>query len=134
MVRLELEKTNAFEVLDKYDVADIIKKNGIDMNDCFGKTKLVKVGKILNADKMLSGSVEKFGEKIILILRLVDVKSAKIEKTDVMEYLNQQQELQTMIKISIRRSKETLIITTITMSQTEKPTIIESHQLIPQET
>lgn len=101
MVRLELEKTNTFEVLDKYDVAVIIKKNGIDVNDCFGKTQLVKVGNILNADKMLSGSVEKFGEKIILILRLIDVKSAKIEKTDVMEYMNQQEELQTMIKISI---------------------------------
>jgi len=101
MVRLELEKTNTFEVLDKYDVADIIKKNGIDMDNCFGKTQLVKVGKILNADKMLSGSAERFGEKIILILRLIDVKSAKIEKTDVMEYLNQQQELQTMIKISV---------------------------------
>ncbi|MCF8298243.1 MAG: hypothetical protein K9J13_11915 [Saprospiraceae bacterium] len=101
MVRLELEKTNVYEVLDKYDVADIIKKNGVDVSNCFGKTQLIKVGNILKTDKMLSGSAEKFGDKIILILRLIDVKAGKIEKTDVMEYLNQQVELQTMISISI---------------------------------
>lgn len=101
LVRLELEKTNTYEVLDKYDVADIIKENGIDLNNCFGKSKLVKVGKLLNADKMLTGSAEKFGEKIIIILRLIDVKDEKIEVTDVMEYLNQESEIQTMISISV---------------------------------
>lgn len=101
LVRLELEKTNVYEVLDKYDVADMIKDNGIDINECFGKTKLVKVGKLLKADKMLTGSVEKYGDKIIFILRLIDVNTSKIEKANVMEYLNQQDEIQTMVLISI---------------------------------
>jgi hypothetical protein len=102
LVRLELEKTNTFEVLDKYDVADIMKQNSIEPADCFGKTKLVKVGKLLKADKMLSGSAEKFGDKIIIILRMIDVKTEKIEKTNVMEYLDQQSEVQVMVEISIK--------------------------------
>jgi hypothetical protein len=101
LVRLELEKTNTYEVLDRYDVADIMQENGIDINNCFGKSKLVKVGKLLHADKMLTGSAEKFGEKIILILRMVDVATEKIEKTDVMEYLNQESEIQIMVSISV---------------------------------
>lgn len=106
LVRLELEKTNTYEVLDKYDVADMMKQNGTDPSNCFGKTQLVKVGKLLKADKMLSGSAEKFGEKIILILRMIDVKSEKIEKTNVMEYLDQQSEIQTMVEISIKNLLE----------------------------
>jgi TolB-like protein len=101
MVQLELEKTGVFEVLDKYDVSDMIKKNQIDVQASFGKNSLISVGKLLNADKMLSGSIEKFGDKLILILRLVDVQAGVIEKTDVMEYINQQDQLQTMIRLSI---------------------------------
>jgi hypothetical protein len=50
---------------------------------------------------MLTGSAEKFGEKIIVILRLLDVTSGKVEKTDVMEYLDQQNEMQTMVRLSV---------------------------------
>jgi hypothetical protein len=101
MVQLELEKANVYEVLDKYDVADLIKKNNIDVQASFGKNSLVHIGKLLKADKMLSGSIEKFGDKIILILRMVDVGSESIEKTDVMEYINQQEQMQVMIRLSI---------------------------------
>lgn len=101
MVQLELEKTNTYEILDKYDVSDLIKKNGIDVTASYGKNSLVKIGKLLNADKMITGSVEKLGDKIIFILRLIDVKSETIEKTDVMEYLNQQEQFQIMVRISV---------------------------------
>jgi len=101
MVRLELEKTGIYEVLDKYDVADLTNSQGIDPNQTFGKTKLIQVGKLLKADKMLTGSCEKFGDKIIIILRLIDVKKEKIEKANVMEFLNQETELQTMVEITI---------------------------------
>lgn len=101
MVQLELEKANVYEVLDRYDVADLIKKNQIDPQMSFGKNSLVETGKLLKADKMLSGSIEKFGDKLILILRLIDVASASIEKTSVMEYINQQDQMQTMIRLSL---------------------------------
>lgn len=103
LVRLELEKTDVYEVKDKYDVANIVEENNINVNKCFGKTKQVEVGQILDTDKMLTGSAEKFGEKIIFILRLVDVKTESIEKTSVMEYLNQEDEIQHMVQISISK-------------------------------
>lgn len=101
LVRLELEKTNVYEVLDRYDVAASIKEHGIEVEESYGKTAMIKIGKMLKADKMLTGSAELFGDKIIMILRLVDVKSEKIEKIDVMEYLNQQEEIQYMVRISV---------------------------------
>lgn len=101
LVHLELEKINQFEVLDKYDVTDILKTSRIETDACLGKNCQVKVGKLLNADKMISGSIEKFGQKVIVVLRLIDVKTETIEKTDVMEYINQLDDIQIMIQLSL---------------------------------
>jgi hypothetical protein len=101
VVRLELEKTNLYEVLDKYDVNDVLKANQIIAEQSFGKNAMIKSGELLQADKMLTGSVELFGDKIILILRLVDIQSKSVEATSVMEYLNVPAEIQTMALISL---------------------------------
>ena len=103
MVRLELEKANTYNVMDKYDVAEAVKKNGIDLKTCFGKTCVVEAGKSLNADKMITGSIERFGEKIVISLKVIDVKNESVEKQDATEYLNLQPELQRMIGISVQK-------------------------------
>lgn len=101
IVRFELEKIDRFEVMDKYDVNHVLEANSIKPEDCFGKNALIEVGKLLGSDKMLTGSAELFGDKIIMILRLIDVKNDRVEKTSVMEYLNAQDEIQTMCMISL---------------------------------
>ncbi len=87
--------------MDKYDVSDILKANRIDLDACLGKNCQVRVGKLLNADKMVSGSVERFGQKVIIVLRLIDIKTETIEKTDVIEYINQMDDVQIMIQLSL---------------------------------
>lgn len=101
LVRMEFEKTNRYEVLDKYDVNDAIKKNGVNVDECFGKSCLVKIGKELNADNMLTGSAERIGEKIIITLKIINVQTESVVNANVTEYLNQQAELQHMVRISI---------------------------------
>ncbi|MFC2152163.1 hypothetical protein ACFLSE_06505 [Bacteroidota bacterium] len=101
LVRLELEKSDIYEVLDKYDAFNILNENGVDVANCYGKTKLVEVGELLGVDKILTGNVDKFGDKIIYVFRMIDVKSKKIEKTNVMEYLDLEEEIQTMTRISM---------------------------------
>ncbi|MBI4645294.1 MAG: hypothetical protein HY738_01555 [Bacteroidia bacterium] len=101
MVRRELEKTQKYEVLDKYDMTDILSKNNIKVETCFGKNCLVETGKLLKADKVLTGGIERFGEKLIIALRIINVHSENIEKATVVEFINQQPYLQTMLTISI---------------------------------
>jgi hypothetical protein len=103
MVRLELEKTNVYNVMDKYDVAEGVKKNNIDVKTCFGKSCVAAAGKALNVDKMITGSVERFGEKIVISLKVIDMKTETVEKQDATEYLNLQPELQKMIMISVQK-------------------------------
>ncbi len=102
LVRLELEKTGKCSVLDKYEIAEVLSANKIDPNTCYAKTCLVETGKLLKADKMLTGSVERLGEKIIITLRLIDVQSGTVEKSDATEYLNLP-EVQKMIAISVKK-------------------------------
>lgn len=101
LVTLELERLDTFEVIDKYDVSSYMAKNGFPDNQAFGKTDLIKIGKVMDVDYILSGSAERFGNKIIVVLRLVDISTETISKVDVMEYINQEENIQDMIKISL---------------------------------
>ncbi len=102
LVRLELEKTGVYSVLDKYEVKEITAANKIDLNNCYSKTCLVETGKLLKVEKMVSGNVERFGEKIVISLRLIDVATEKIEKIESTEYLNLP-EIQKMVAISVKK-------------------------------
>ncbi|MBN2521509.1 MAG: hypothetical protein JXB17_13435 [Bacteroidales bacterium] len=100
LVRLELEKKGIYSVMDKYDINYIMKENEFDASECYGKICMVEAGKILQADKMLTGSVEKIDDKIIMIYRLIDVNKNIIEKADIMEYIDAP-EIQRMISVSL---------------------------------
>ena len=101
MVQLELEKTNKYNVMDRYDLEDILKHEDVQFKDCYGKSCLVEKGKLLDVDKMLTGSIELFGDKIVVTLRLIDVREEVVEKVEAEEFLNLQEEIQKMIRISI---------------------------------
>jgi hypothetical protein len=102
LVRTELEKLDTFEVMDRYDVAYMVEKNKLSINNCYGKLCLTEIGETIHSDKMLSGSIELYPKSIIYTLRLIDVKSKLIEKTTVMEFLNLPEELQAFTNVTVR--------------------------------
>ena len=102
MVRLELEKTGVYTVMDRYEVNEIVTRNNLETGNCFAKSCLVETGKILGVNKMLSGSVELLGAKLVISMRLIDVTNGTVEKSIATEYLNLP-ELQKMIRISVQR-------------------------------
>lgn len=102
LVRTELEKLDTFEVMDRYDVAYMVEKNKLSINNCYGKLCLTEIGQTIHSDKMLSGSIELYPKSIIYTLRLIDVNSKTIEKTTVMEFLNLPEELQAFTNITVR--------------------------------
>ncbi|HRG02226.1 MAG TPA: hypothetical protein PKZ75_14000 [Bacteroidia bacterium] len=102
LVRTELEKLDTFEVMDRYDVAYMIEKNKLSINNCYGKLCLTEIGETIHSDKMLSGSIELYPKSIIYTLRLIDVKTKSIEKTTVIEFLNLPDELQAFTNVTVR--------------------------------
>ena len=102
LVRLELEKLDSFAVMDRYDMEYLVAKSKLQVANCYGKTCLVDLGKQLGADKMLAGSIEVYGDAIIYTMRWIDVKTEAIEITQVTEFLNMQNEIQTMTAVMLR--------------------------------
>jgi len=102
LVRLELEKTGVYNVMDKYDIADIVEQNKLDISRCYSKSCLMEVGKSLGVRKMVTGRAERFGEKIVITLRLINVQTGEISNSDATEYLNLPIEIQKMVEISVK--------------------------------
>jgi len=89
-------------MMDRYDIKDQLKKNNIDINSCYGKSGALLAGNALKVDKIITGSIERFGEKIAITLKIIDVKKVEIE-SNTTEYLNLPLEIQKMIEISAKR-------------------------------
>jgi TolB-like protein len=102
LTAIELEKTKLFNVADKYDVMDALQKAGVDLNSCYGRECLAEAGKAIHVDKVLSGSVEHFPNKIIITVRIIDVASAEVEKSSVNEFLDLPDNLQEMIGVALK--------------------------------
>ncbi len=102
LVRMELEKLDSFEVMDRYDVKYILEKKKINYEGAFGKESLVEIGNLLNVDYILSGTVEKLGDIIVVTYRLINVKEQKIAKTHLIEFVDNEKELSIMVKTTLK--------------------------------
>ena len=102
LVRIELEKLSNFEVLDRYDIKYVSDQNQIKLDNCFGKTCMLEIGEKLKAEKVISGSVELFGDQIVFTIRMADVKSGRMEKAIVKQYLNLPKELPLMTELTLK--------------------------------
>lgn len=103
LVRTELDKLDTFEVMDKYDVNYVIEKNKLNTTNCFGKICLIEAGKAIEADQMLTGSVELLSKTIVVTLKMIDVKKESVTHTEIIEFLDLQEELQSMVSITLYR-------------------------------
>jgi hypothetical protein len=102
IINLELIKLNKYSVYDEFDIAEVINSDTKFKNGCYGLSCLTELGSTLKVDYIMCGSVDKLGQKIIISLKVIDVKQASISKTIFKEFSNQENELQRMIEITLR--------------------------------
>jgi len=102
ITRLELSKIGQFNLMDKYDVEYLVQKNDLTIENCYGKLCLVEVGKVLKVDKMIGGSVELYQDMVVVTLREINIATSEVEKTQVNEFLNIRNQVQTMIGITLQ--------------------------------
>lgn len=102
LIRLELVKLDQYSVYDEFDMAEVYKSNPEFSNNCISKTCLQQLGEQLKVDYTISGSYDALGNKIVISLKLIDVKTGSLYKTIVKEFDNQEAELQRMTEIAIK--------------------------------
>lgn len=103
MLRIELEKTGYYSILDKHDLKEILVKKNIQLNECYGKECLYKIGSSIDVDFVFSGSVENVGKKIVINLKVLDVATNKYCLSTVQEFIYAPNELQLMIQITMNK-------------------------------
>lgn len=100
--RNSIEKLNLYLVVDKYDQISLAEKNQFNMDNCLSKSCLSEAGRVLEATQILTGSVESFGKKVIVKLRLFDMKTQEVEKFRIIEFLDLKDQVQAMLDLSVR--------------------------------
>jgi len=103
LLRIELEKTKIYRVLDKHDIIEMGKEKNIDLTDCYGKNCLSKVGKSIDVDLMYSGSIEYLQNKIVVSLKALDVQKNEYILTTVQEYVKAPYEIQAMLQLTLNK-------------------------------
>lgn len=85
-LRTMLVKTDAFIVLERGKMQEILDEQGFQQSGCTSSECAVEAGKLLNVQKMLNGSIGKLGKTYTLDISLIDVETAEIEQTFYEDY------------------------------------------------
>jgi TolB-like protein len=85
-LRSMLVKTNAFIVVERDKMENILTEVGFQQTGCVSTECAVEVGKILNVQQMVTGSIGKVGTLYTLDIRLVDVETSKIVRSVTRNY------------------------------------------------
>lgn len=101
--RVELEKLGLYEIIDRYDIEYLLAQKEMKVDRCFGKLCLVEAGKAIKADKMCTGTVESFKDRIVVSLRIINVESSDIEQSVAVEFYDYPQEIDRMVEVAIKK-------------------------------
>lgn len=104
LLRIELTKTGYFKVFDKQDMVEIAKTNQIEFKDCYGKKCLQNVGTLAEVDKIVTGSIENLGKKIVVTVKILDIKTNSYDKIAIQEFINLESEIQLMVHITLNKA------------------------------
>ena len=74
MMRLELIKMNKYKVYDEFDMNEIIQTKEEYKSGCYGQNCLTRLGEELKVDYVMSGSIDGLGNKIVVTVKIIDVK------------------------------------------------------------
>ncbi|MBN2355845.1 hypothetical protein JXO59_07015 [candidate division KSB1 bacterium] len=75
----ELFNSQRFQVIERQAMLRVLEEQKLQMTGVTDMTQAVEIGKVLNVQKIMIGSVSKLGSTYIINTRLVDVKTGALE-------------------------------------------------------
>ncbi|MEK7728975.1 MAG: CsgG/HfaB family protein, partial [candidate division KSB1 bacterium] len=85
-LRGHLVNTRAFVVLDRANMEAVLSEHGFQQTGCSSTQCAVQIGKILNVQKMITGSIGKVGKTYAINLVIINVESSRIERSFNRDY------------------------------------------------
>ncbi len=85
-LRSLLVRTNAFNVVDRGKMQDILQEQGFQLSGCTSAECAVEAGKILGVEEMVSGTIGRVGKLYTIDIILIDVETSRIIKSLTRDY------------------------------------------------
>ncbi len=115
--RSELVNTQAFFVLERGQMDEILSEVGFQGSGCTSSECMIEIGKLLNVKKMIGGSLGKLGSVYTIDLRIIDVETGRIDKTITEDHAGEMTDLLKVMKnIAMRFA--------VLENQTTRPTVV----------
>lgn len=81
-LRRGIVDTQKYIVIEKKKIAEMLKEQKAQLSGCTSTECAVDIGKILNVEQIVTGSVNKLSQKYYLNIRVIDIESGKVIKTE----------------------------------------------------
>ncbi|MBI4727539.1 hypothetical protein HY768_10060 [candidate division TA06 bacterium] len=86
-LRTELFRTGAFDVMERGKMQDILKEQGFQQSGaCNTDACAVEIGQLIGVHKIIGGSLGKVGKTYTVNLRMIDVKTGRMEQSVTEDY------------------------------------------------
>ena len=77
---LEIVNAGTFTVVERSQIAEILKEQGLLMSGCTSTECAVRVGELLSAEYMITGRIDKVASEYLVTLRMIDVGSGTVRR------------------------------------------------------
>ena len=86
-LRSEMLNTGAFDVMERGKMQEVLREQGFQQSGaCNTDACAVEVGQLIGVEKMIAGSLGKVGRTYTINLRLINVKTGRIERSVTRDY------------------------------------------------
>jgi hypothetical protein len=86
-LRTELFMTDAFDVMERGKMQEILKEQGFQQSGaCNSDACAVEVGQLIGVEKMIAGSLGKVGRTYSVNLRMINVRTGRMERSVTKDY------------------------------------------------
>lgn len=97
LLRTELFNTGSFKVIERQKVRQIIEEQRFQSSGMTDTDRAVEIGRLLNVQKIMIGTVTQLGSTCIINTRIVDVQSAAVVLAEAVERRGGEEELPSAI-------------------------------------
>ena len=77
-----LAKTEKYQVVERQQLAKVLKEQKLQMTDLVDPKSAVEIGKLLGAETIVTGSIVKMGKTYTITPRFIEVKTATVKKSE----------------------------------------------------
>jgi len=80
-LRTEISNMGQVSIVERAEMEEILKEQGYQQTGCFTSECMVEVGKLIGAEKIVSGSISKVGNTFSVSARLINIETGEVENS-----------------------------------------------------